>query len=427
MMTDFFHKKQMEFIINSNARWNLAHGAVRTGKTVCTTFRFLQAADQCPDSDIYIVGHTFDTAYRNVVRMILESPELAIFRPFCTWSGKKLYFKDKVITVLGAKDEGSIGAFQGPTFSLVLCDEMTLYPQSIIEMINTRLSRPYSLAFAAMNPQHPEHICKKWIDAAIEGDTNYYQLHFALDDNPFIDDDYKRMVTKASSGVFYRRNVLGEWCLAEGTIFDFFDKKIYVVQKPPRAAEYWIAGIDYGTKNNFACVLVGINTGLYTQTGISRWVEAEYIWDSVEMKRQKTSSEYADDVQKFLEDYNVKGIYIDPSAASFKLELQKRGMHVIDADNDVFNGIQYMCSEMQKGSLLICKQCTKTIKEIEGYVWDSKKGERGEDAPLKRNDHAIDALRYAVFTHKIKPYQPYKHNPTEYTQSRFTFNQRGNF
>src|SRR5262245_60523422 len=111
--------KQLEFVTNSFAKWNLAHGSVRSGKTVGTSFRFMHAVNECPDSKIYIVGHTFDTANRNVVKLIMESPELAIFRPFCTWSGKKLHFRDKTITVLGAKDEGAIGQFQGDTYSLV--------------------------------------------------------------------------------------------------------------------------------------------------------------------------------------------------------------------------------------------------------------------------------------------------------------------
>ena len=42
-----------------------------------------------------------------------------------------------------------------------------------------------------------------------------------------------------------------------------------------------------------------------------------------------------------------------------------------------------------------------TEEEIEGYVWDSRKSELGQDAPLKKKDHAADALRYAIFTHKV--------------------------
>lgn len=416
--------KQLEFIINSTARWNIAHGAVRTGKTVGTLFRFMQSLEDCPDSQIFMAGHTSDTIYQNAIRLLLESEQLSIFRPFCTWvAGKRqLKFRDKIITTLGAKDEGAIGQFQGKTFSRFYGDEMTLFPESIIDMIDTRLSNPHSMGFATMNPSYPTHKLKKWIDYADAGDKNYYALHYKLDDNPFLDEDYKLRIKNSLSGVFYKRNYLGVWCLAEGAIFDFFDRKLHSVKRPPRAAEYWIAGIDYGTVNNFACSLIGINTGLHAQNGICRWVEKEYVWDSRKQGRQKTNAEYADDVFAFLEPYSIKGLYVDPSAAAFKLELRKRGFHVIDADNDVVNGINFMTSEMQKGNLFVCDECTNLIREIESYVWDPKASERGEDEPLKKDDHSIDSVRYAVYTHKIAVYDYKAHNQMQqnWMQTRFT-------
>jgi len=415
--------KQLEFIVNSKCHWNLAHGSVRSGKTVGTLFRFMQAVHECPDSQIWMVGHTADTIYQNAIRLLLESDQLAIFRPFCTWfSGKRqLKVRDKTISTLGAKDEGAIGQFQGKTMSLVYCDEMTLYPESIIDMIDTRLSNPHSMGFASMNPSQPTHKLKKWIDMAEAGDKNYYALHYTLEDNPYLDEDYKLRIKHSLSGVFYKRNYLGLWCLAEGAIFDFFDKKVHVVSRPPRQAEYWIAGIDYGTVNNFACTLVGINTGISTQMGICRWAEKEYVWDSKKMGRQKTNAEYADDVQEFLEPYGVKGIYVDPSAAAFKLELRKRGFHIIDANNDVFNGIQFVASEVQLGNLFICKDCTNLIREMESYVWDPKCSIKGDDIPLKKDDHSVDSLRYCVFTHKISTYDYQAHVKLQqnWMQNRF--------
>jgi PBSX family phage terminase large subunit len=422
MMVDPFSPKQIEFITNCTRRWNLAHGAVSTGKTVGTLFGFMHAVSECPDSDIYITGHTFDTAYRNIIRLLLDSAELALFRPFCTWSGKKLYFRDKVIGVIGAKDEGAVGSFQGMSASLVYCDEMTLYPESVIDMIDTRLRKPHSRGFAAMNPSHPNHKLKKWIDLAEAGNPHYYSQHYILDDNPYLPDDYKERIRNSATGLFYKRNVLGLWCLAEGAIFDFWDKNIYGCNHPPRSAEYWIAGIDYGTINNFACTLVGINTGRTLQAGICRWAEKEYVWDSKKMGRQKTNSEYANDVLAFLEPYGVKQVYIDPSAAAFKLELQKRGFHVIDADNDVYNGISFTTSEMQKGNLFICKDCPNLIREIESYVWDAKAAEKGEDKPLKKDDHSIDSLRYAVYSHKISTYdyQAHAKMQQEWMQNKYS-------
>lgn len=417
-----FSDKQIEFIMESNCHWNLAHGSVRSGKTVGTLFRFMQAAELCPDSQIYMVGHSSETIYHNAVRLLFESPQMAVFRPFCTWmAGKRqLKFKDKTIQTLGAKDEGAIGNFQGKTMSLCYCDEMTLYPESIIDMIDTRLSCPHSMGFASMNPSYPGHKIKQWIDKADAGDPNYYALHFTLDDNPYVDDDYKQRIRDSLSGLFYKRNYLGLWCLAEGAIFDFFDTKIHVVDKPPRAAEYWIAGIDYGVSNAFACVLIGVSTGQYTQTGKCLWVEKEYYWNCKQTGRQKLNSEFADDIQNFLEPYAVRGIYIDPSALAMKLELQRRGMHVIEANNDVQYGIEYMTSEMAKGNLFVCKENKNIIKEIENYVWDTKKSQQGEDAPVKKGDHLIDGLRYALATHKVTTYNPFTHNPSQYSQNRFS-------
>jgi PBSX family phage terminase large subunit len=420
MNLDFFSPKQLEFLKHSTARWNLAHGSVRAGKTECTLFRFMQAVNACPDSLIFMVGHTSDTIYQNAIRLILEGERFTIFRPFCTWyAGKRqLKFRDKTIQTLGAKDEGAIGQFQGKTMSLIYCDEMTLYPSNIVDMIDTRLSNPYSMGFASMNPAHPKHKLKEWIDKAESGDKNYYSLHFNIYDNPFLPSSYIEGLKGSLSGLFYKRNFLGLWCLAKGSIFDFFDPKIHVTKKPPMAADYWVAGIDYGTVNAFACVLIGVNTGKYTQTGKRMWVEKEYYWDPKD-NRQKTNSEFADDVQEFLEPYGVKHLYIDPSAQAFQLELQRRGLHPVHANNQVEDGIQMMTNEMKRGVLSICADCPNLIREIESYVWDHKAAERGYDEPLKKDDHAVDALRYVIASHKVPVQYIQQSNPEDYLRGRF--------
>jgi hypothetical protein len=38
------------------------------------------------------------------------------------------------------------------------------------------------------------------------------------------------------------------------------------------------------------------------------------------------------------------------------------------------------------------------IKELKSYVWDEKAAQRGEEKPVKMQDHGPDAARYYVFT-----------------------------
>jgi PBSX family phage terminase large subunit len=358
----------------------------------------MQLAMNCPGNQIWMIGYTLESVYHNCIRMILSGEHaFGMFAKFCTWMPGKheLHFGDKVINCLGARDERAIGPIQGKTFDLCYCNEMTLYPENIIQMIATRLSNPHSTLLADMNPVQPSHKCKEWVDLA-KTDPRYYAMHFTIEDNPYLTDDFKKMTKQSLSGLFYRRYYLGEWCLAEGAIFDFFDKKIHVVSRPPRAAEFWIAGIDYGASNAFSCIIFGVCTGRYAQEGGHIWAEKEYYWDSKKQNRGKTNGEYARDLEMFFEGYSIRTIYIDPSAASFKTELQRINYHAVDADNDVFNGIQTMTNLMNEGSFTVMNTCPNLIREIEGYVWDPKKSSKGEDAPIKENDHCLDASRYAL-------------------------------
>lgn len=404
--------KQEEFIHNSTKKWNLAYGAMRAGKTVGSLFSFMLDVSKCQDSRIYMLGKTSSTVYRNIISLLIEEPPpgypdpFVLFRKHCTWhKSGKLTFWDKEIVVLGVKDEGSFPIIQGLTAALLYCDEMTTFPESVIELLDFRLSLPYSKGYASMNPVAPSHKLKEWIDLGNENKKDVYSLHFSIDDNPFLTDAYKTDIRSSLSGVFYKRNYLGLWCLAEGAIFDFFDRSIHVLDRPPKGGtDYYIAGIDFGTASVFASVLVGISTGKSTQSGKKIWVEKEYYWNAKKQGRQKSPSEYARDMQEFLGPYGVRAVYIDPSAAAMREELKRVGIHTVDGNNDVDYGIPKMLKEMSDGNLFVLASCPNLIKEIEGYVWDPGQAKKGIDAPYKMNDHALDALRYVIATHKVATY-----------------------
>jgi len=391
--------KQKRFIKESTALINIAHGSVRSGKTYSSLMRWAKHVIEAPDDKLYMIGHSQESIYENAVKPFMDD----LFRGYCTWYPGKhvLNFSGKDIKCIGAKDQGSVRRITGNTHTGSYVDEMTLIPQNFIDMLTTRLSTPdpkdpgkvYSKLFATTNPSSPYHNVKQMIDRA-DG-KNVFELHFTLEDNPFLEEDYLNLIKSIHTGLFYRRNVLGEWVMAEGAIYDFFDKKYHVVDEPPTAAQFYIAGIDYGTSNPLCCLLIGFNPNIRP----ALWVEKEYYYDPKAMGRQQTDGQFADQIQRFLEPYNVRVIYLDPSAQSMEVELRQRQMRVKQADNDVLNGIRTVSNFLGSGDLVICNQAQNLIREIEGYVWDSKKIEKGEDVPLKVRDHAVDTLRYCLFTH----------------------------
>jgi hypothetical protein len=66
------------------------------------------------------------------------------------------------------------------------------------------------------------------------------------------------------------------------------------------------------------------------------------------------------------------------------------------ANNDVGDGIREVATLLGAGRLRIHESCKGLRAEIPGYVWDPKAAQRGEDAPIKADDHSCDAMRYGV-------------------------------
>lgn len=339
-----------------------------------------------------ILGRSEQAIRRNIIGPLTEL--LGSRAEF--YSGKReLHIGNRTIYIVGANDERAATKIQGATFYGALVDEVTILPESVWNMLLSRLSVPNARLFGTTNPDSPFHWLKvNFIDRSNELDLKYWD--FTFDDNPILDKKYVADLKREYQGLWYQRYVEGKWVLAEGAIYDFFNYKDHVIEEAPGLADYYIVGIDYGTTNPCAFVLIGYSN----KTFPNMWCEKEYYYDSQKSMRQKTDSEYAMDLKRFIEGYPVKSIYLDPSAASLKAELRREGMtNVYDANNDVMNGIRYQTDLLANGTYKICSECKNTIAEYSTYVWDTKATLRGVEKPLKVNDHLKDAERYATFTH----------------------------
>ncbi len=385
--------KQVEFFNESNARLNIAAGAVRSGKSHIILLRFMKELEHGPEGNYIVTGKSERTCLMNVIEPLqtFTAGKIRYNRGMGEFNlfGKKVY-------VVGANDERAEGKIRGATFAGALVDEITILPQSYFRMLLSRLSVEGSKLFGGTNPDSPLHWLKTdFIDKFADDPTQLRHFKFQLDDNPSLGENFKNALKKEYQGLWYKRFILGDWVLAEGAIYDFFDTAQHVVTRPPTYAKYYLLGIDYGTSNPFAATLIGFNDDHRP----SLWVEKEYYWDSKAMGYQKTDAEYALDIQRTFEGYPIRLIYLDPSAKSFEIELRRNKMPVKQAKNEVLDGIRCVGTLLSQGNLVICKNCTNLIKEIEGYVWDERAVRRGEDEPLKQRDHAVDAMRYVLYSH----------------------------
>jgi PBSX family phage terminase large subunit len=394
-----FSPKQELAFSKSYSNINIAEGAVSSGKSHVFLYRFLDEMRRGPLNDggkgydYMIGGKSQSTVIRNVVR-----PMDAELGGIIRFNHTQSYFDlwDNRVYVVGANDERSEGKIRGWTLAGALIDEITICPQSFFAMTLSRLRRPGAKLFGTTNPDSKYHWLRtEYLDKFADDHKFLSSFQFRLDDNPNLDPEYKEFITKAYSGLWYRRFIEGEWVQAEGAIYDFFDHNIHTVEEAPSYAKYWIVGIDYGTTNPFAAVLIGFNDDVHP----ALWVEKEYYWDSKAMGHQKTDAEYARDLMRAFDGYPIKMYYLDPSAQSFETELKRSHMPVKQAKNEVNDGIRCVANLLSQKDVVIRKRCRNLIREIESYVWDMKSIKLGNEKPLKERDHACDALRYALFTH----------------------------
>jgi PBSX family phage terminase large subunit len=372
-------EKQLISFADSDARINIWQGAVRSGKTYISLWRFLHELCDGPDGEYVIITKTYDSFKRNLL------PNLArmIGADAQYYYGKReLSIWGKTIHVVGADDERAESKIRGPTFAGAYVDEATIIPESVFKMLISRCAMHNAKIFVTTNPDSPFHWLK--VDF-IDNNPDVKSWKFTLDDNPELTQDNRDYLKRQYKGLWFRRFIQGDWVQAEGAIYDSFDPLLHVIDFPPGLPEYTIIGVDYGTTNPTSFVSVGVNRSKFPNC----WVEDVYYYDSKVHNRQKTDTEYAEDLKRFIKERPVKAIYVDPSAASFKLELSKHNIsNLYDAENEVIDGIRLVSNYMNNGTLKICRNCSHLIKEIQSYTWDHKSQKTGVDKPAKENDHA---------------------------------------
>lgn len=407
--------KQIRSIVEADARINIWHGAIRSGKTIASLIAFLYAVATAPRAGLILVtGRTLDTIGRNLMEPLTDPGLFGALAKLIVWTpgAKTAVILGRTVHLIGANDRRAEGKIRGATVSLVYCDEVSLLPKDFFRQLLGRLSVKGARLLGTTNPDNPAHWLKKeFIDRG--GELNLKSWHFGLDDNPSLDPQYVADLKTEYVGLWYRRFILGQWVQSEGAIYDMFDTARHVVSELPRI-ERWIAdGIDYGTVNPFADVLLGLGSDRRL------YVVSEYRHDSRLQRKQMTDQEYSQARRKWLGTVphphsavvgaSPEWTVVDPSASSFIEQLHRDGVSgVTTADNSVLDGIRTVSSLLATEDLKIHESAVGLIDELPGYSWDDTAAEAGEDKPIKENDHSCDALRYGVRTTESlwRPYLP---------------------
>ena len=412
------HKKQLAFHkCKKRNRW--VFGGNRSGKTECGAAEAVWIArgnhpyrKNKKDTFGWVVSLTAQVQRDVAQRKILHYLRPDWIEDIVMTSGRKDNPQTGVIdqivvknvfggtSVIGFKscDQGR-EKFQGSSLDFVWFDEEP--PEDVYEECLMRLIDKKGEVFGTMTPLKGLTFLYEKIYLNPKNDPEIWYEFMEWSDNPYLSkEEIKRLEATMDETTLQSRRY-GKFCTREGLVYPEFDESVHVI-KPFSIPKEWqdTLSIDPGLKNplsaHFYCTDFDGNVYVVAEhyrAGEDVDFHARAIFalaDRLGWKRDEKGRLHA---------------LIDPAAGQRTLASSKsvselfyeRGILVNPRVNkDVFTGIaqvkSYLNPKNGLPNLYIFENCVNLIREFKGYFWGN------DEAPVKRDDHAMDELRYYLMT-----------------------------
>lgn len=299
--------------------------------------------------------------------------------------------------------------FQGASLDYVWFDEEP--PYDIYQECRMRVLDKCGEIFGTMTPLKG----LTWVYNQIYLNENndkevwYEQMEWA--DNPYLSKDEIENMTKNMSQDEIESRRYGKFRASSGLVYPEFDENVNVIE-PFDIPKEWqdTISIDPGLHNplsaHFYCVDFDGNV----------YVVAEHY------EAEKDVAYHANKIKEIADNLGWKRdrsgklvALIDPAASQKTLSSEKTVVELFNdngilvntkVNKDMFSGIavvkSYLKNAEGRSRLFIFKNCVNLIREIKSYWWGDG------DNPIKKDDHALDELRYYLMTKPKNIFHPKK-------------------
>lgn len=393
--------KQAEYIRNATHRWNFKIGATQCGKTYIDTLFLIPERIRERiglKGLVFIAGVSKGTIQRNVIEPLQEiwGDKLVSdigSNNIATIFGEKVY-------CIGADNVGMVRKFRGARIKYLYIDEVVDINEEVFELLKSRLSFEYSVGEGSGNPQSRTHYIKKFL----ESDVDVYVQHYTLFDNPFLPKKVVEEMCKEYKGtVYYNRYILGQWCNAEGLIFQQIanDDKRFITTTIQYNSIISI-GIDWGGNKSKHSI---------TATKIGRDFKSVQVLKASTMKATGTNTKQVfrwiiNFIKEIQDKYGTVSFIFADSAEqvlnnSLNGELRANKINLIVQDSlkiEIKNRIELWNRLLNLDKLsFIEKQCNTLIEALQTALYDEKaKDDRWIDDGETSDIDSLDSFNYSL-------------------------------
>lgn len=394
-----FSRKHIDYINKAlKSTMSVAEGSIRAGKTIDHILILAIYLETCPDKIHLASGSTLPNAKLNIGACNgfgLEN----IFRGRCRWGKYKdneaLYINtqtgEKIVIFAGGGKADSYKKILGNSYGAWIATEINEHydsDDSRVSFIKVAMGRQIAakkpFILWDLNPCNPNHkIYKDYIDKYMTtyGEKYNYQ-HFTLNDNATMTEEMiANVLIKYEPGsVWYRRDINGERCVAQGLIYQEFADNTddYLIddewlEKHP--ITFGVIGCDFGGNGS---------AHAFTFTGFTKGFKEVVIIKDYHKKKRLTPKEFNEDFLNFVrwvqKDYKcyearmdsaeqmlIAGIESDVMTNRIPIEIKNA------LKKEIKDRIGFEVSMMAQGRFKVHRQCKDTIEAFSQAVFNPKK------------------------------------------------------
>lgn len=381
---------------NCTKRYRVLKGGKGSKKSSVTALNFIYRLMKYPESNLLVIRAVMNT-HRNSTFAVLSwaqrrlgvsnlwSNSVSNMEMTYIPTGQKIIFRgaDDVLKLAGLTvDTGTINfvwieeAFE--IGSEADFDKLDLtVPRG---EVSDGIFKQTTLTF---NPWSGEHWLKKRFFDNPDSQTETFSTNYLC--NEFLDSTdrmvFERM--KKTNARKYAVAGLGEWGIAEGLVFENWTVRSRNIEN--ENPQNWKAffGLDYGYVNDPTAFIA-----FY----VNKQTKEIHIFDEFSKKRM-LNSDIAEEIKR--RGYSKERIRADSAEPKSNEDLRRLGIHritpALKGHDSILNGI----ARISEYRITVEPCCVNTIRELSSYSYTNKLNSKGQRLPDDKDNHLMDALRYA--------------------------------
>jgi PBSX family phage terminase large subunit len=291
----------------------------------------------------------------------------------------------------------SVETLRGLAFDFLVIDEiasMRNWEANWNEILRPTLTDTQGECLFISTPKGFNHfydLYNKHLDP--ESGKDYASFHFTSYDNPYLKKDELEKAKAELTEDQFAQEYLADFRKQEGLVYKEFNRAIHVIDYFPTKVDEYFAGVDFGFTN--PCAVIHIKR----DNDQNYYVVGEWY------KTGRTEEQIAE----YVKSCYFNRVYPDPENPSAIKVLNDKGINIIEVEkskdvtgkSSIVSGINLIRNLLKANKLFIHKSCMNLISEFEDYAYPETRDNLNQhELPVKDHDHALDALRYALYMNR---------------------------